>query len=290
MVKVYSSGSDNGLFYIAMELVDKGSLDDLMALQKRVTEPQVLEVGIQIAQGLRAAFQRGLIHRDVKPGNILFAAGAPLQDRRFRSRGADRQRGRGGGRSLGHAVLRGAGEARTAAAWRIFAAISIRSARRFSTPSPAGRRTRREDASMVALKHLKSQPVSLQSFAPHVSSSTAYVINRTLARGCRTSATPATTKLIQHLEYARNELLTRTAVPCGRVPKTRMVLEDPGQQRAMSFMTLFMLLALGAGGYYLYKYRADIFPAPEKRGVNSTVEARKAAGRSGPATRRRGRN
>src|SRR5947209_8935988 len=73
VVKVYSTGTDHGVFYIAMELVDKGSLDDLMTLQGKVGEAQVLEVGIQAAQGLRAAFNRGLIHRDVKPGNILFA-------------------------------------------------------------------------------------------------------------------------------------------------------------------------------------------------------------------------
>src|ERR1700742_4329476 len=36
VVKVFSTGSDHGLFYIAMELVDKGSLDDLMGLQGRV--------------------------------------------------------------------------------------------------------------------------------------------------------------------------------------------------------------------------------------------------------------
>src|SRR3954447_9028686 len=73
VVKVYSTGSDHGVFFIAMELVDKGSLDDLMTLQGRVGEAQVLEVGIQVAQGLRAAYRQGLIHRDIKPGNILFA-------------------------------------------------------------------------------------------------------------------------------------------------------------------------------------------------------------------------
>src|SRR5258707_583861 len=73
VVKVYSTGIDHGIFYIAMELVSKGSLEELMTLQGKVPESQVLEVGIQIAQGLNAAWQRGLIHRDVKPGNILFA-------------------------------------------------------------------------------------------------------------------------------------------------------------------------------------------------------------------------
>ena len=95
-----------------MELVDKGSLDDLMNLQGRVAEAQVLEVGIQIAQGLNAALQRGLIHRDVKPGNILFRRRAHRQDRGLRPRGAAGARLDRGRRCLGHALLRRAGEAR----------------------------------------------------------------------------------------------------------------------------------------------------------------------------------
>jgi hypothetical protein len=73
VIQVFDSGTDHGQFYIVMELVDRGSLDDLMALQPRLSEGQVLETGIQVAKGLRAALRRGLIHRDVKPANILFA-------------------------------------------------------------------------------------------------------------------------------------------------------------------------------------------------------------------------
>src|SRR2546430_8782874 len=41
--------------------------------RSRLSEEQVLEAGIQTAKGLRAAYAKGLIHRDVKPANILFA-------------------------------------------------------------------------------------------------------------------------------------------------------------------------------------------------------------------------
>ena len=73
VVQVFSSGTDHGQFYLVMELVDQGSLDDRMAELGRVAEAQVLDTGIQVARGLRAAHEKGLIHRDIKPGNILFS-------------------------------------------------------------------------------------------------------------------------------------------------------------------------------------------------------------------------
>ena len=74
VVQVFSSGTDHGQFYLVMELVDHGSLDDRMAEEGRVPELRVLETGIQVARGLRAAHEKGLIHRDIKPGNILYGS------------------------------------------------------------------------------------------------------------------------------------------------------------------------------------------------------------------------
>jgi serine/threonine protein kinase len=72
VVQIFSLGTDHGQFYVVMELIDHGSLDDFIESQGRVPEHQVLDIGIQIARGLRAAHRKGLIHRDVKPANILF--------------------------------------------------------------------------------------------------------------------------------------------------------------------------------------------------------------------------
>jgi tRNA A-37 threonylcarbamoyl transferase component Bud32 len=73
IVQVFSSGTDHGQFYLVMELVERGSLDDFIEQHTRLPEEQVLEAGIQTAKGLRAAYAKGLIHRDVKPANIFFA-------------------------------------------------------------------------------------------------------------------------------------------------------------------------------------------------------------------------
>src|SRR5258708_5390256 len=72
IVQIFSLGMDHGQFYVVMELIDHGSLDDLIESQGLLPEHQVLDIGIQIARGLRAANRKGLIHRDVKPANILF--------------------------------------------------------------------------------------------------------------------------------------------------------------------------------------------------------------------------
>ena len=75
VVRVYSTGNAHGMFYIAMELVDQGSLDSLMETHGRVPEAEVLRIGLQVAEGLQSAYRAGLIHRDIKPGNILFGEG-----------------------------------------------------------------------------------------------------------------------------------------------------------------------------------------------------------------------
>ena len=73
VAQLYSFGEENSRYYLVMEFLPGGSLDDRIEKGHRLNELEVLDVGIQIAGGLKAAYQQGLIHRDIKPGNILFA-------------------------------------------------------------------------------------------------------------------------------------------------------------------------------------------------------------------------
>ena len=253
VVKVYSFGSDHGLFYIAMELVDKGSLDDLMSLQQRVAEVQALQVGIQVAQGLQAALQKGLIHRDVKPGNILFADAqtAKIVDFGLALLAAHEAEERGevwgtpyyvAPEKLDHQPEDFRSDLYSLGG-TLFHAIAGR------PPFEA------ETASMVALKHLKSQAVSLQAFAPDVSSATAYVINRMLHKD-PDQRYQSYAELIEHMEYAKGELTG--AAGSARKPKQRVVV-GAGQQKAQGVMTLVLLLVILGLVFGGYHFRDRIF-------------------------------
>ena len=62
------------MFCIVMEYVDGGSLSDLLRLRNRFDPAEAVLIVRQVAEGLRAAHARGLIHRDIKPRNILLTS------------------------------------------------------------------------------------------------------------------------------------------------------------------------------------------------------------------------
>ena len=71
VVRVYTVGRAFGRFYIAMEFVDGESLETKMDDEGALPESVVIPLALQVVDGLWAAQRAGLIHCDVKPGNIL---------------------------------------------------------------------------------------------------------------------------------------------------------------------------------------------------------------------------
>ena len=72
-VKIFAFDRAHGRFYLVMELLDGRSFEQIMGDRGALPEDEVLEIAIQIASGLKAAKRAGIIHRDVKPGNIHIA-------------------------------------------------------------------------------------------------------------------------------------------------------------------------------------------------------------------------
>ncbi len=73
IIHIYSFDELDGQLYLVMELADQGSLDGWIE-KSRVDELDVLDIGIKVASALDTALKHGLLHRDIKPGNILFNA------------------------------------------------------------------------------------------------------------------------------------------------------------------------------------------------------------------------
>lgn len=257
VVKVFNYGSANGQFFLAMELVPNGSLDDLITLQGRVPEMQVLNVAIQIASGLKAAQEVGLIHRDIKPGNILFADAhtAKLVD-------------------FGLALVMDEVAAQKGEIWgtpyyvapekldgrdedfrsdmyslggTIFHALAGR------PPYEA------ETASMVALKQLQSHVVNLQSFAPDVSDETNYIVNRMMAKN-PDDRYQSYDELIEHLQYARQKLAERLRNPTA-VRNQPIQLESTEQKKATTLILLSVIGGLFLLVLFGYLNRARIAEA-----------------------------
>ena len=71
---IYNYDELDGRRYLVMELADQGSLDTLIEKHKVLNELMVLDIGIKISSALDMALKHNLLHRDLKPGNILFNA------------------------------------------------------------------------------------------------------------------------------------------------------------------------------------------------------------------------
>ncbi|HEY1513264.1 MAG TPA: serine/threonine-protein kinase, partial [Gaiellaceae bacterium] len=81
IVPVYDAGEADDVLYIAMQHIDGSDLKALLVAEGRLPVRRALRIVSQVASALDAAHARGLVHRDVKPANILVGA----SDRAFLS-------------------------------------------------------------------------------------------------------------------------------------------------------------------------------------------------------------
>ncbi len=181
IVQVYAFGQHEGVYYMVVELIAGGSLDDRIAERGQVTELEGIEIGIAVARGLECALQRGnLIHRDIKPGNILFNQSNTPKVVDF-------------GLSLSYDTTDHFDGEIWGTPYYVAPEKLEREPETFKSDlyslgatlfhAMAGRPPYEgEDPNSVAMMHLSGNVVSLKAFVPDVSDQTAYAVAKAMAR------------------------------------------------------------------------------------------------------------
>lgn len=73
IVNIYDVGTEDGLYYIVMEYVEGITLKNYIATKGRLGYNEALSIAIQVARGIEAAHNKGIVHQDIKPQNIIIS-------------------------------------------------------------------------------------------------------------------------------------------------------------------------------------------------------------------------
>jgi eukaryotic-like serine/threonine-protein kinase len=79
VVAVHDSGEEDGTYFMVMELVQGRNLRDIVRTEGALLPRRVAEIGVEVASALAAAHAQGVVHRDVKPANILLTANGSVK-------------------------------------------------------------------------------------------------------------------------------------------------------------------------------------------------------------------
>src|ERR1700683_3545472 len=180
IVQVYAFGEHEGIYYMVVEYISGGSLDDKITKFGRITELEGIEIGLAVARGLECAVQRGLIHRDIKPGNILFNANNTAKVVDFGLSLSFETTDHFDGEIWGTPYYvapekpeRQPEDFRSdlySLGATLFHVMSGR-------PPYEG-----DDPNAVAMKHLSGNVISLKAFVPTISDQTSYAVSKAMAR------------------------------------------------------------------------------------------------------------
>lgn len=292
IVDIYDVGQEDRQHFIVMEYVDGSDLKSLILRYKQLPVQQVLQIAAAIADGLDTAHQLGMVHRDVKPQNIMVSADdtAKITDFGIAKSGlstAQTETGVTFGTADYISPEQARGQPATAQSDIYALGVTIYEALTGQLPFVG------DSAVAVALQHVGSKPPPIRRHNPNVSQNLEALIMRALAKN--PSDRPATAKEFAQLLRAHEETEVRDTLPrpirpnngsrsatsissqMRHIPTKRSTMTSPLPSRAGrefgGFLLLLLLLTLALGVFYLFaigSFNQFLTPPSNSGGSNST--------------------
>jgi serine/threonine-protein kinase len=216
VVQIYDVREEDGYFYIAMELIEGSSLEDLIRQQGALPGPRIIALLRQLAEALDFAHGRSVLHRDIKPANVLVRPDGHVTLADFGIARAATQ----SGLSLTHGAI-GTPAYMAPEIWRgepatpavdlyalgIMAFQMLTGRLPFPEPTPAS----------LMNAHLTKPPPSPRTVAPHLPTAVERVVTRQLAKQ-PLARYPTAGAFVEALEEALGSGSTRRSSATAPVP------------------------------------------------------------------------
>ena len=252
VVNVYDRGEHDGTYYIAMEYLPGRTLKDVIVGQGSLEQAAVIDIGVQVLRAASFAHRRGVVHRDLKPHNVMLddAGNAKVTDFGIARAGASEMTEAGSIMGTAQYLSPEQAQGHPATAQSDLYSVGIMLYEMLTGRLPFDG----ESAVAIAVQHLNDEPTPIRSLRPDVAPELEAAVMRALAKDPAARWADAD-EFIRALEGARASLagqpLGQDTAAFAPVPVAPPLGEEEEQERgprwpwiALGLTALLIALAL----------------------------------------------
>ncbi len=284
VVNLIDSGMAGGISYIAIEYVDGPTLKELIAQKGSIPQEEAVRYTLQILAALSHAHQRGIIHRDVKPQNVLVSRSGQLKISDFGIAGmADSQTLTSDGNVIGSVHYFSPEQAK---GMKATGASDLYSVGVILYEMLAGRVPfEGETAVSVAMMHLMEQPQPIEERA-QVSPAVAMIVAKALQKNPQDryqNADAMMRDLRRALRHPDGEFMQAAHAASRPTARVRR-LRERRQERSLAgrlaalFVALLLLGLIGVAAARIYRAMFVVARVPDLAGLDETAAGRQIEG------------